>query len=299
MTVSHNGTLTAAGGVLWRQDEGLVEVLLVHRPSHDDWSLPKGKPQAGENAIQTAVREVIEETGLDFRVGPFLGILEYTVGNRHKSVSYWSMRLVGTESEPAALDMDEIDDFTWLSVDAARHQATYPSDLQILDRFEYIGTTAISVLLVRHARAGSRDSWTGEDQKRPLDAKGARQAQAIARTLPAFGITRILSADPLRCRQTMADLSATVGIPVQIDSVFDDVSSQDNPQHTLTRMQDALRDPGELTVICSQGGTIETLSVLLAPAAASGARKGAVWAFGCTDGQVVTADYYPVLLAPR
>lgn len=299
MTVPHNGILTAAGGVLWRQGAGPVEVLMVHRPSYDDWSLPKGKPRPNENAIQTAVREVIEETGLDFRVGPFLGALEYSVRNRPKRVSYWSMRLVGTESDPAALDMDEIDDFEWLSLDAARHIATYPSDSQILDRFEQVGTTAISVLLVRHARAGSRDGWTGPDRIRPLDKKGARQAQAIARTLPAFGPTQIFSADPLRCRETVADLSATLGIAVQINTAFDDASSQANPQRTLTAMQSALCDLDQVTVICSQGGTIEMLGALLAPTAASGTRKGAVWAFGCADGQVVTADYYPTLLAAR
>lgn len=291
--------LTAAGGVLWRRNEGSLEVLLVHRPSLDDWSLPKGKPRKGENAIQTAVREVAEETGLDFRLGPFLGAVEYTVGNRPKRVSYWSMELVGIEHEPAALDMDEIDDFAWLPVAAARAELTYPSDQHVLDTFEQIGTTAISVLLVRHARAGSRANWSGPDQERPLDGKGARQARAIAQTLPAFGPTQIVSADPLRCRQTMQDLSQTLGIPIQINPVFDDANYQTNPQSTHSAMKAALTASDQVTVICSQGESIEALTASLAPTAERGSRKGGVWAFGCANGKVSTADYYPAVLPPR
>ena len=60
----------AAGGVLWRTGEdGTLQTALVHRPKYDDWSLPKGKPDPGEHLLETAVREVREETGLDVLVG--------------------------------------------------------------------------------------------------------------------------------------------------------------------------------------------------------------------------------------
>ncbi|MDP9117231.1 MAG: NUDIX domain-containing protein, partial [Actinomycetota bacterium] len=53
----------AAGGVVWRGLHRAVEVAVVHRPRYDDWTLPKGKLEAGESAIATAVREVGEELG--------------------------------------------------------------------------------------------------------------------------------------------------------------------------------------------------------------------------------------------
>ena len=63
--------VTAAGAVVWRRrpnaPEGVrrraVEVLLVHRPRYDDWTLPKGKIEADETLVMTAVREIGEETG--------------------------------------------------------------------------------------------------------------------------------------------------------------------------------------------------------------------------------------------
>ena len=55
----------AAGGVVWRRtNSAKVEVLLVHRPKYDDWTLPKGKLEPGESFKEAAVREVEEETGI-------------------------------------------------------------------------------------------------------------------------------------------------------------------------------------------------------------------------------------------
>ena len=56
--------MRAAGGVVVRRRGDTVEVLLVHRPRYDDWTLPKGKVDPGETDEQAARREVLEETGL-------------------------------------------------------------------------------------------------------------------------------------------------------------------------------------------------------------------------------------------
>ena len=57
--------IRAAGALLWRESSDLaIEVALVHRPRYDDWSLPKGKVEMGETALQCAYREVMEETGI-------------------------------------------------------------------------------------------------------------------------------------------------------------------------------------------------------------------------------------------
>ncbi len=60
----------ASGGVIWRraEDDG-VELVVVHRPRYDDWSLPKGKLDPGESWEQAALREVDEEVGLRCRLG--------------------------------------------------------------------------------------------------------------------------------------------------------------------------------------------------------------------------------------
>ena len=67
----------AAGGVVWRAGDGGTEVLLVHRPRYDDWSLPKGKLDAGETHEGAATREVLEETGYEVELGRELASTRY------------------------------------------------------------------------------------------------------------------------------------------------------------------------------------------------------------------------------
>src|SRR5215469_17081811 len=95
--------ILSAGAVLWRPaaDRGHgTEVLLVHRPRYDDWSLPKGKREPGEHLLVTAVREVFEETTVRPVLGPQLPTTEYLALGRPKRVDYWSA--VGPDSLAAA-----------------------------------------------------------------------------------------------------------------------------------------------------------------------------------------------------
>ena len=69
-TASMPAPVRAAGGVVWRRGgAGEVEVVLVHRPRYDDWSLPKGKVDPGETDEQAALREVQEEASVEARSG--------------------------------------------------------------------------------------------------------------------------------------------------------------------------------------------------------------------------------------
>ena len=69
--------ILSAGAVLWRPDAHGIELLLVHRPKYDDWSLPKGKREPGEHVLLTAAREVLEETSVRPVFGPRLRSVEY------------------------------------------------------------------------------------------------------------------------------------------------------------------------------------------------------------------------------
>ena len=80
------GPIRAAGVVLLREESGLPLVCVLHRPRQNDWSLPKGKLDPGENEIIAARRETIEETGSDVVLGVPLATQRYKVENRPKSV---------------------------------------------------------------------------------------------------------------------------------------------------------------------------------------------------------------------
>lgn len=297
--MSRRTNLTAAGGVLWRDAADGPEVLLVHRPDYDDWSLPKGKPEKGENPLQTAAREVAEETGLSFAIGPRLGRVVYELGERKKIVHYWSMRLECTcTRDPRAMDAEEVDEFAWLPVAKAKQVVSYDGDRRILSTFERIGTTPISLILIRHGRAGSRDRWDGDDNLRPVDAKGREQADAVGATVRLFDPARLYSAPPLRCLQTAAPLAVSTGLDtVQVAEISDDCWQAD-PDRAIGALRE-LATAGRRVAAVSQGKVMNAALEALLPDAKSvhKPRKGGMWVLGARDGEVATADYYPTLLA--
>jgi 8-oxo-dGTP diphosphatase len=116
----------AAGGVVMR--DGLLAV--VHRPRYDDWSLPKGKLDAGETLEQAALREVEEETGLRARLVRGLPAVHYHDSRgRPKVVRYWLMEV---ESDPGFSPNDEVDELRWLSPAEAVELLTYDRDKEVV-----------------------------------------------------------------------------------------------------------------------------------------------------------------------
>ena len=93
VAVSRDGIVEAAGGVVARAARRTrAEVLLVHRPKYDDWSLPKGKLEPGETHEAAACREVEEETGWRCALGEELPAVRYMDRQgRPKHVRYWRM----------------------------------------------------------------------------------------------------------------------------------------------------------------------------------------------------------------
>ena len=134
MTGTGTTVVQAAGGVAWRRSPaGEVEVLLVHRPRYDDWTVPKGKLERGEDHAQAALREVAEETGLRCALGPELASTSYRDRrDRPKHVRYWAMTPVDGTFTPT----EEVDEVRWMSVDVARSLLTYLRDESVLTALE-------------------------------------------------------------------------------------------------------------------------------------------------------------------
>jgi len=122
----------AAGGAVWRWGASDIEVLLVHRPAYDDWTLPKGKVQEYEDEADAALREVAEETGIECELGAELSTIRYTDRNgRPKVVRYWAMEVYG-QSAPFRPN-DEVDKLLWLNVEKAVDKLTYERDRDVLE----------------------------------------------------------------------------------------------------------------------------------------------------------------------
>ncbi|MBA2274615.1 MAG: NUDIX hydrolase [Actinobacteria bacterium] len=296
----------AAGGVLWRPQPdgnpaGGVEVALVHRPRYDDWTLPKGKLNPGESDLAAALREIEEETGYTGAPGRHLGEVSYvkpTAGeDRPKVVHYWEIRAQGGFFTPN----EEVDDLRWLALDSAESLLTRETDHGILEAFRSQPVTTSVVLMVRHASAGSRDRWKGDDRARPLDARGRRQAAALVSLFRPWVIAEIISADFVRCVQTIEPLGESIGVSVKEDPLLSELGYPGNEAQVVELMR-TLANRDAVVCVCSQGDVIPDLLGRLAnedglatPSREHGRRsfkmpKGGSWALCWSGGRLVGTE---------
>jgi 8-oxo-dGTP diphosphatase len=274
---------------LWRRQRGTVEIAVLHRPRYDDWSLPKGKLAAGESELAAAVREVGEETGSSVAVSRRIGRVRYLAGDAPKTVTYWAMQHTGGTFDAN----DEVDDIEWLTPGKATKRLSYDVDRGMVDDFAALPLPDTVVALVRHAHAGKRRDWHGDDVHRPLDDLGVQQALHMTGILRCFGPERVLSAEPVRCVQTVEPLAAVLGLPVEIEPTFGDEAYLSAPATTLAAVHGLIAKLAGTTVICSQGVTIPSLIDALSPGVQhADTRKGAAWVLSAVDGDVICADYY-------
>ena len=112
-----------------RRYGGELQIALVHRPEHQDWSYPKGKLEEGETFEEAALREVHEETGMACRLVRFIGHTEYTDRKgRPKVVAYWVMAPVSGQFAPN----EEVDELRWMGLSEATHVLSYERDGELL-----------------------------------------------------------------------------------------------------------------------------------------------------------------------
>jgi 8-oxo-dGTP diphosphatase len=304
LTEEPDRVVPAAGGLVWRPGrDGAPEVVVVHRPKYDDWSLPKGKLDRGEHALTAAAREVREETGLGVVVGRRSLRTRYPVPEGTKRVDYWVMRAdqAGSDagSEGGFEPNHEVDELRWLPVPAAVEQCTHEHDRDVVDDLARHDVPLMpTLLLVRHGRAGAKSDWDGPDDLRPLDHRGRAQAAQLAEVLPAFGPVDLFSAPPVRCRETIEPLADRLGLDIRDCRALGEEGFSDDPEAGLALVEQLLepRPAGGVTVVCSQGGAIPSVLLSLGvqwegsrvfPPAA----KGSVWVLGGRPGALF-ADYY-------
>lgn len=302
--------IRAAGGVVWRAAEnGHLEVAVVHRPRRDDWSLPKGKLAPGEHEILAARREVTEETGLQVAFGRRLPTQHYQLPTGNKRVDFWAMRTNGGSFAPS----HEVDDLRWMPLDAAGRDLPYPSDRAVLAAFADTADATSTVLLVRHARAGNKKHWKHADELRPLDSTGRKQARALREILDCWDPDVILSADNVRCRQTIAPLADAYGIHIEDVHEFSETACAEDANPAIARLR-GLAGDHSTSVVCAQRGSIPALVTGLAAAHGvaiqHGRRsrdrhagragiddiacaKGSVWALEFTGTALMSTQYYP------
>ena len=139
MPVLRNARATSAGGVIYRRNDGRVEVALAHRRGPSVWALPKGTPDSGETIEETALRETREETGLDVElVAPIDTIRYFFVRDStrfRKTVHFYLMRAVGGDLSQHDHEFDEV---RWVELGEALGLLTYPTERAVVERAAHL-----------------------------------------------------------------------------------------------------------------------------------------------------------------
>lgn len=285
----------AAGAVLWRPGEsGDPLIAVVHRPRYDDWSLPKGKVDPGETEPVTAVREILEETGYESVLGRRLASVSYPLEYGTKKVRYWAARTTGGGFSPNA----EVDKLDWLPVADAMLRLQYPHDRKVLRRFIRRPADTRTVLIVRHATAGRKARYKGDDRLRPLDMKGRAQAESLVGQLLAFGASDVYAASRTRCHQTMEPLAQELGVQIRDEPTLTEEAYSADADAARKRVLKiaAKSDDGTVPVICTQGKVIPGLISWWCDRSGirpdkSRNRKGSMWVMTLHGDALIAADH--------
>jgi 8-oxo-dGTP diphosphatase len=149
------------------------------------------------------------------------------------------------------------------------------------------------IYVVRHAHAGHRSDWEGpDDSKRPLTAKGWKQAAKIATRLGDVGVSEIWTSSFTRCVESVEPLAERCDLPIgRTDALVEGSALADTVD-----LAEKLAVAETTAVLCSHGDIIPEL---LAALARRGARldpngacpKGSIWVLHVEGGKVTHADY--------
>ncbi|MDO5736915.1 MAG: NUDIX hydrolase [Propionibacteriaceae bacterium] len=245
--MSRKPSVIAAGGVVLRTHHNKGEqVLLIHRESYDDWSLPKGKGLSDELLPETAIREIREETGVTARLDLRLPTQRYTVAKGLKATHYWRAGVV--EQRPRKPDL-EVQRVKWFTLAEAMALLTYETDREVVQAAMDMPATNV-LMLVRHGKAMLRKDWTGPDQRRRLAGRGRKQSQRLMDLLDAFGIERLVSSSATRCFQTLEPYAESRRLPIRKVDILTEEEGTKHPKRVarfMTELKGGLDRP---TAVC-------------------------------------------------
>jgi 8-oxo-dGTP diphosphatase len=289
------------GALPWRiGSKGALEVLVIHRPAHNDWSIPKGKAEQGESGRECAAREVLEETGFECRLGAELPSIRYEDSkNRIKMIRYWAAAM----QSGSFTANEEVDAVRWLSLPAALRTITEPRDrpaiislgtqLQMQLGVRPLPERERMLLLVRGAQAVKRTDWKHSENSRPLTEEGEKSAQSLAVLGSMFKIERVRSSPATRCVTTVTELARRQSLEVERSDHL-----------TEGRMEDTLKlvtqARGTGTVLCTHEGVMAGVveHLIRNDRTVLGkrfrVRKGSVWVLIGDDSRYHSAYYLPM-----
>jgi phosphohistidine phosphatase SixA len=138
------------------------------------------------------------------------------------------------------------------------------------------------IFLVRHADAGDRRAWIGDDAKRPLDERGRRQAEALVSQLDGRDVSRILSSPYLRCTQTVEPLALERRLPIEHRQELAEGAAR---KDVLALVGELIDEPA---VLCTHGDVVELLL-------GQESEKGSTWVLQPEGNEFERVEYLPAV----
>ena len=177
-----------------------------------------------------------------------MGTLNYKTDEAPKEVQYWSAKSYKLpETDPSA---DEVDELRWISSVEAKNLLTNESDKEIVDKFLEIGAQTQTLILLRHAKALSRDEWQKDDEDRPLDQTGQIQAKNLPQYFLPFMLDQICSSDAMRCAETVLPLSQAIGRSITYISDLSEYAFYKNKSAAYEYVKELIESEGSY-LVCS------------------------------------------------
>lgn len=240
--------ILAAGALVWRKSkEKKIEIAVIHRPKYNDWTIPKGKVELSESSIACAYREVIEETSIETEFGMYLGEVKYQSLDGPKQVSFWSAQVV---KENTFAPNSEVDEIKWVEAAKAAKFLSLESDKEILSKFNKLKYESKPLVLLRHAKALSRDEWQGDDDDRPLDSLGQMQAKRLLSIYQAFNLEQIHTSDAIRCYDTVEPMAKALGLRLEVSNNLSESAFKKDKEDAFDYARDLIKSD-KRALLCS------------------------------------------------
>lgn len=282
----------AAGAIVLRRPTGKqLQVLLIHRPSYNDWSLPKGKLDPDEYLPAAAVRETMEETAFTIRLAHPVDRIQYPIPTGTKRVAYWLGDVI---TEGRFKPNSEVDRRTWLTVGSALKRMTYADERTLLQQAVTLPQTT-PLLIVRHGNAMDRKHWSGKDQLRQLSTRGRRQSKQLVPLLDAYGVQDLASSTSTRCMTTLGPYAKAQRLDVKGWSTLSEEQAKDNPdavRKLMRRLISETATTGVPRAICGHRPVLPLMLDSLGVPSRPMLTAAVLVAHLTTDGRTVSVEWH-------
>jgi 8-oxo-dGTP diphosphatase len=176
-----------------------------------------------------------------------LGEVEYLTNDGKKKVSFWSAKVI---KEKEFNSNAEVDQLKWVEVTKVKELLTLNTDKKILEQFLRIEPDTKPLILLRHAKAVTRDEWQGEDDDRPLDSYGQNQAKRLLAMYQVFNLEQIHSSDAVRCYDTVVAIAKGLSIKLEVTGKLSESTFKKDKEKAFDYAKDLMK-LNESVLLCS------------------------------------------------